>query len=231
MNTLKKERKKETEWNKAQTLQEIVKDGEAWRAAVHGIVKNRTQLSDWITAILNPLTELDFEKTNKTRLQKKDSQVENVPAVQWIANVPGVNVSLPTGIYRKTASFSMIRFCFCRWTFILPEVCQRSTQTFRDRRILAFQELYTAPGSDVVTPRGGGCMRRCTIHLLSIFHRVGRSSLFSESTGLPSLPIPFPLGFSLQKNLLRDFPGGPGFKIPGSQGRRPGLKLDTTSWG
>lgn len=68
-----------------------------------------------------------------------------------------------------------------------------------DWRILAFQELYTAPGSNVVTPGGGGCMRGCIIHLLSIFHRVGRSSLFSESTGLLSPPIPFPLGFSLQK--------------------------------
>ena len=28
-------------------LQEMVKDREAWRAAVHGVRKNRTQLSDW----------------------------------------------------------------------------------------------------------------------------------------------------------------------------------------
>ena len=27
-------------------LQEIVKDREAWRAAVHGVTKNQTQLSD-----------------------------------------------------------------------------------------------------------------------------------------------------------------------------------------
>ena len=30
-------------------LQEIVKDREAWRAAVHGVTKNQTQLSDWTT--------------------------------------------------------------------------------------------------------------------------------------------------------------------------------------
>ena len=29
-------------------LQEIVKDGEAWRAAVHGVAKSWTQLSNWI---------------------------------------------------------------------------------------------------------------------------------------------------------------------------------------
>ena len=30
-------------------LQEMVKDREVWRAAVHGITKNQTQLSDWAT--------------------------------------------------------------------------------------------------------------------------------------------------------------------------------------
>ena len=32
-------------------LREIVKDREAWRAAVHGAAKNWTRLSDWTTAI------------------------------------------------------------------------------------------------------------------------------------------------------------------------------------
>ena len=30
-------------------LREIVKDGEAWRAAVHGVTKSQTQLRDSIT--------------------------------------------------------------------------------------------------------------------------------------------------------------------------------------
>ena len=32
-------------------LREIVKDMEAWRAAVHGVAKSQTQLSDWTTAM------------------------------------------------------------------------------------------------------------------------------------------------------------------------------------
>ena len=32
-------------------LQEMVKDREAWRAAVHGVIKNRTQVSDWTTTM------------------------------------------------------------------------------------------------------------------------------------------------------------------------------------
>ena len=30
-------------------LQEIVKDREGWHAAVHGVAKSQTQLSDWAT--------------------------------------------------------------------------------------------------------------------------------------------------------------------------------------
>ena len=38
-------------WNVSQ-LQEMVKDREAWSAAVHGVTKNQTQLSNWTTTAI-----------------------------------------------------------------------------------------------------------------------------------------------------------------------------------
>ena len=46
-------------------LREVVMDREAWRAAIHGVAKSRTRLSDW--------TELNWTATNKAVFTMKKS--------------------------------------------------------------------------------------------------------------------------------------------------------------
>ena len=46
-------------------LWEMVKDREAWHAAVYGVTKNWTQLSDWTTTKLRPTTLRNQKKTEK----------------------------------------------------------------------------------------------------------------------------------------------------------------------
>ena len=46
-------------------LWEIVKDRETWHAAVYGVTKNWTQLSDWTTTKLRPTTLRNQKKTEK----------------------------------------------------------------------------------------------------------------------------------------------------------------------
>ena len=52
-------------------LRELVMDREAWRAAIHGITKSRTRLSDW-TELIHYLVNnyqmfLKFKNTIKTK--------------------------------------------------------------------------------------------------------------------------------------------------------------------
>ena len=49
-------------------LQEMVRDREAWRAAVHGVTKSRTRLSDWTEA----MQQAKAEKTQK--VENKETQ-------------------------------------------------------------------------------------------------------------------------------------------------------------
>ena len=79
-------------------LLELVMDREAWRAAVHGVAKNWTRLSDWTELNLSWLAWVLYLKSHKTKVKMLgilDSKLEALGSnplfkVLWVLIVVGL---------------------------------------------------------------------------------------------------------------------------------------------
>ena len=56
-------------------LQELVTDGEAWHAAIHGVTKSQTQLSNW--------TELNWKLLTLSKMETQQSQLDD-KMLPWV---------------------------------------------------------------------------------------------------------------------------------------------------
>ena len=107
-------------------LQELVMDGEAWCAAIHGVSKSRTRLSDWIE--LN--WEKGFQRMRWLGSNKDRHTNPNPSPIQW------------TWIWTNSRSSGILRSLVCYSPWWSPRVgCDSAAEQHQTSCLLKLEAL------------------------------------------------------------------------------------------
>ena len=136
-------------------LQELVMDREAWRAAIHGVAKSWTRLSDW-----TDLNWTDGSTSSPQRPPQNSPVLSRQKGFQDLAVVPGWHSFRLSGahwvIKRKVFKSLLLTEYLMSWTFMVSQMVKKSTSKVGDEG--SIPTLGRSPGEGNGYPFQDSCV-------------------------------------------------------------------------